>query len=198
MSMLAGRPWVPEASERYIQSLAARVAGHSADEIERDLLAYVAENRAIHERDWLNLKPANNAMNAKAEALLSAGIGSRPSLGYPGDKYEMGLEGIEKIEVLAAELAAEIFGARYAEIRVGSGALANLYVFMMAAKPGDVIIAPPPSGWSATTDENATVPTPTEVPALAKSRVSSPEGSLLLKVKEEVRPVRRMSVSVAT
>src|ERR1044072_717504 len=57
----------------------------------------------------------------------------------------MGLEGIEKIEVVAAELAAEVFGARYAEIRVGSGALANLYVFMMAAKPGDVIIAPPPA-----------------------------------------------------
>lgn len=143
MAMLQRRPWVPEASERYIQSLADRVAGGSADEIERDLLAYVAENRAIHERDCVNLNPATNAMNPRAEALLAAGIGSRPSLGYPGDKYEMGLEGIEKIEVLAAELAAEIFGARYAEIRVGSGALANLYVFMMAAKPGDVIIAPP-------------------------------------------------------
>jgi glycine hydroxymethyltransferase len=105
----------------------------------------VAENRASHERDCINLNPATNVMNPKAEALLAAGIGSRPSLGYPGDKYEMGLEGIEKIEVLAAELAAEVFGARYAEIRVGSGALANLYVFMMAAKPGDVIIAPPPS-----------------------------------------------------
>jgi glycine hydroxymethyltransferase len=145
MIMLQRRPWVPETSERYIQSLAARVAGHSADEIERDLLAYVAENRAIHERDCVNLNPATNAMNPKAEALLAAGIGSRPSLGYPGDKYEMGLEGIEKIEVLAAELAAEIFGARFAEIRVGSGALANLYVFMAAAKPGDTIIAPPPA-----------------------------------------------------
>jgi glycine hydroxymethyltransferase len=145
MTMLQSRPWVPEAPERYVQSLAERVAGHSADEIERDLLAYVAENRAIHERDCVNLNPATNVMNPKAEALLAAGIGSRPSLGYPGDKYEMGLEGIEKIEVLAAELAAEVFGARYAEIRVGSGALANLYVFMMAAKPGDVIIAPPPS-----------------------------------------------------
>jgi glycine hydroxymethyltransferase len=145
MAMLQRRPWVPEASERYIQSLAERVAGHSPDEIERDLLSYVAENRAIHERDCVNLNPATNAMNPKAEALLAAGIGSRPSLGYPGDKYEMGLEGIEKIEVLAAELAAEVFGARYAEIRVGSGALANLYVFMMAAKPGDTIIAPPPA-----------------------------------------------------
>ena len=145
MTMLSSRPWVPEAPERYVQSLAERVAGRSADEVERDLLAYVAENRAIHERDCVNLNPATNVMNPKAEALLAAGIGSRPSLGYPGDKYEMGLEGIEKIEVLAGELAAEVFGARYAEIRVGSGALANLYVFMMAAKPGDVIIAPPPS-----------------------------------------------------
>jgi glycine hydroxymethyltransferase len=145
MTMLQPRPWVPEAPERYVQSLAERVAGRSADEIERDLHAYVAENRAIHERDCVNLNPATNVMNPKAEALLAAGIGSRPSLGYPGDKYEMGLEGIEKIEVLAAELAAEVFGARYAEIRVGSGALANLYVFMMAAKPGDVIIAPPPA-----------------------------------------------------
>ena len=145
MTMLSPRPWVPEAPERYVQSLAERVAGRSADEIERDLIAYVAENRAIHERDCVNLNPATNVMNPRAEALLAAGIGSRPSLGYPGDKYEMGLEGIEKIEVLAAELAAEVFGARYAEIRVGSGALANLYVFMMAAKPGDVIIAPPPS-----------------------------------------------------
>lgn len=145
MTMLQRRPWVPEAPERYVQSLAERVAARGADEIERDLLAYVAENRAIHERDCINLNPATNVMNPRAEALLAAGIGSRPSLGYPGDKYEMGLEGIEKIEVLAAELAAEVFGARYAEIRVGSGALANLYVFMMAAKPGDVIIAPPPA-----------------------------------------------------
>jgi glycine hydroxymethyltransferase len=145
MTMLQPRPWVPEASERYIQSVAARVASRSPEEIERDLLAYVAENRAIHERDCVNLNPATNAMNPKAEALLAAGLGSRPSLGYPGDKYEMGLEGIEKIEVLTAELAAEVFGARHAEIRVGSGALANLYVFMLAAKPGDVIIAPPPA-----------------------------------------------------
>ncbi|HEY1386342.1 MAG TPA: aminotransferase class I/II-fold pyridoxal phosphate-dependent enzyme [Dongiaceae bacterium] len=143
MTMLQRRPWVPEAAESYVQSLAARVAERSAAEIERDLLACVAENRAIHERDCVNLNPATNAMNPKAEALLAAGIGSRPSLGYPGDKYEMGLEGIEKIEVVAAALAAEVFGARYAEIRVGSGALANLYVFMMAAKPGDIIIAPP-------------------------------------------------------
>lgn len=145
MTKLQLRDWVPAQAERYIQSIAVGVAARGADELERDLLSYVAENRAIHERDCVNLNPATNAMNPKAEALLSSGIGSRPSLGYPGDKYEMGLEGIEKIEVLAAALAAEVFGARFAEIRVASGALANLYVFMTAAKPGDTIIAPPPA-----------------------------------------------------
>ena len=36
-----------------------------------------------------------------------------------------------------------MFGAKYAEVRVASGALANLYVFMATCKPGDTIIAPP-------------------------------------------------------
>jgi glycine hydroxymethyltransferase len=140
---LEHRGWVPEASERFIQSLAERIAAHDADQIESELLELVAENRQIHEQDCINLNPATNAMNPKAEALLASGIGSRPSLGYPGDKYEMGLEAIERIEVIAAELAAEVFGARFVEIRVGSGALANLYVFMATAKPGDTIIASP-------------------------------------------------------
>ena len=142
---LSRRGWVPAAAEAHVQAIARQVAQQSADENEASLLAWVEENHRIHERDCINLNPATNMMNPKAEALLASGIGSRPSLGYPGDKYEMGLEGIEKIEIMAAELAAEVFGARHAEIRVASGAMANLYVFMAAAKPGDCIIAPPPS-----------------------------------------------------
>ena len=111
--MLNARPWVPEGPEEYMQALAKRFAGQTPDQNERDLLAFVEENRVIHERDCFNLNPATNAINPKAEAMLASGVGSRPSLGYPGDKYEMGLEGVEKIEVLAAELVAEVFGAKY-------------------------------------------------------------------------------------
>ena len=105
----------------------------------------MARNRAIHERDCINLNPASNTMNPKAERLLAETLGPRASLGYPGDKYEMGLEAIERIEVIAAELASETFDAGFAEIRVGSGALANLYVFMATTRPGETIIAPPPA-----------------------------------------------------
>lgn len=142
---LEPRPWVPGACETYIQAIASDTARRSADATAAVLHALIAENRQIHEVDCVNLNPATNVMNPKAEAALGAGLGHRPSLGYPGDKYEMGLEAIEKIEIIAAELAAEVFGAKYAEIRVGSGALANLYCFMACAKPGDAIIAPPAS-----------------------------------------------------
>ncbi|MBA3911460.1 MAG: serine hydroxymethyltransferase [Rhodobacter sp.] len=144
MHHLAPRTWVPARCESLVQRIAREAAAPSAVVASR-IEALIEANLQIHDRDCFNLNPATNVMNPRAEAALSRGLGSRPSLGYPGDKYEMGLEAIEEIEVITAELAAEIFGAKYAEIRVGSGALANLYGFMALAKPGDSIIAPPGS-----------------------------------------------------
>lgn len=142
-SALARRGWVPAECDDLIASIAADAAASEADALDVTLHRLVERNRAIHERDCINLNPASNTMNPRAEALLAAGLGPRASLGYPGDKIEMGLEAIEQIEVVAAELAAEVFGARFVELRVGSGALANLYVFLAICAPGDAIIAPP-------------------------------------------------------
>ena len=145
MTALAQQHWVPEHSRTHIEALAAATAGRSVPASLAELDRLVAANRRIHDHDCLNLNPATNVMNPRAEAMLSAGLGSRASLGHPGDKYEMGLEAIEQIEVMAAELAGEVFGARHAEIRVPSGAIANLYAFLATCEPGDTIIAPPAS-----------------------------------------------------
>ncbi len=142
MTNLAPRPWVPAACETLIQRIADETTASSAQVADR-IEALIAANTTIHDHHCFNLNPATNVMNPKAEAALSRGLGSRPSLGYPGDKYEMGLEAIEEIEVITAALAAEVFHAKYAEIRVASGAMANLYGFMALTKPGDAIIAPP-------------------------------------------------------
>ena len=142
---LAKRNWVPAHCEDLVQRIANRTSKQSSSEIALQIEALADRNREIHEVDCFNLNPATNVMNPKAEALMASGIGSRPSLGYPGDKYEMGLEAIEEIEVIAAELCAEIFDAEFAEIRVPSGAIANLYGFMATCVPGDTIIAPPAS-----------------------------------------------------
>jgi glycine hydroxymethyltransferase len=145
MVALARRPWVPSHCEDFIQQLASETSGQGSAAVFAAIESGIVLNRQVHEADCINLNPATNVMNPKAEAALASGLGSRPSLGYPGDKYEMGLEGIERIEVIAGELAAEVFGAKYAEIRVPSGAIANLYAFMVAARPGDSIIVPSPA-----------------------------------------------------
>ena len=137
------RPWLPAGPQRRESTIREAIAGLSSEQTVNLVETLIERNREIHEVECVNLNPATNVMNPRAEAALSAGLGSRPSLGYAGEKYEMGLEAIEEIEVIAADLACRVFGARFAEIRVGSGALANLYAFMSTCRPGDSIIVPP-------------------------------------------------------
>lgn len=141
---LAPRSWLPARSGELVRDVARRAAGLQPAARLRALDDLVLANRRIYEQECVNLNPATNVMSPRAEAMLSAQLGPRASLGHPGDKYETGLEAIEQIEVLAAELCAGVFGARFAEVRVGSGALANLYAFMATCRPGDTIVAPPP------------------------------------------------------
>ena len=139
------RQWLPEQSQRREAAIRAAIADLTTGAITDLIDSLIARNRRIHEVECINLNPATNVMNPRAEAALSAGLGTRPSLGHAGAKYEMGLEAIEEIEVIAADLACRVFGARFAEIRVASGALANLYAFMATCQPGDAIIVPPAS-----------------------------------------------------
>lgn len=138
-----GADWIAPAGRVRIAALEAGFAGLGTDGLAAALEGLVAENRAIHEVRAINLDPAANVMNPRAERLLAAGLGSRPSLGHPGAKYETGLAAIEGIEVLAARLARELFDATFAEIRLGSGAIANLAAFMACCQPGDAVIVPP-------------------------------------------------------
>ena len=145
LSEVFSRAWLPAEAQRREADILKASTHASSDRMEARITALIDQNRVIHNETCINLNPATNIMNPKAEKALSSGLGSRPSLGYAGAKYEMGLEAIEQIEVLAADLACQVFGARYAEIRVGSGALANLYAFMATCQPGDAIIVPPAS-----------------------------------------------------
>ncbi|HAD28624.1 MAG TPA: serine hydroxymethyltransferase [Rhodobacteraceae bacterium] len=145
MTALQYRPWVPRHSETLVQRIASETSKASSFDIANRIEKLASDSRTIHEQNCFNLNPATNKINPRAAALLSSGIGERPSLGYPGDKYETGLEAIEEIEVICAELAAKVFRADFSEIRVPSGAIANLYAFMATCKPGDTIIAPPTS-----------------------------------------------------
>lgn len=136
-------PWMSDAANAHREAILRSLDLDDLRATDDRVHSLIDRNRQIHDRECINLNPATNTMNPRAEAVLSSGLGTRPSLGHAGDKYEMGLEAIEEIEVIAAEAVRRVFRAEHAEIRVGSGALANLYAFMATCRPGDSIIVPP-------------------------------------------------------
>ncbi len=75
---LSPRPWVPVEAEAHVQRVAAAFRARDAEETEAALAALIERNRAIHERECVNLNPATNVMNPRAEAALAAGLSTRP------------------------------------------------------------------------------------------------------------------------
>src|SRR5258708_880398 len=140
----AAKAWLPEECRRVVAEAEARLTDNSADAVEAKLMRLIDAHERHMDHDSLGLNAGTNVMNPRAARLLARSLGNRPSLGYPGDKYEMGMEHAEQIEIVTESLVRRLFGAPYAEIRVGSGALANLYAFMAVAKPGERIMAFPP------------------------------------------------------
>ncbi len=145
MQSLKTRSWATAASQALITRIASQVDTKAGADVQKWIEELAKENHRLHDIEGINLNPATNILNPRAEKLLSSGMGSRASLGHPGDKYETGLGAIEQIEIITQELACEVFGSTYAEFRVPSGAIANLYAFMATTEPHDTIIAPPAS-----------------------------------------------------
>jgi glycine hydroxymethyltransferase len=145
MQSLKTQFWATVASQELITRIASQVDTKTGADVQRWIEELAQENHRLHDIEGINLNPATNILNPRAEKLLASGMGSRASLGHPGDKYETGLGAIEQIEIITQELACEVFGSTYAEFRVPSGAIANLYAFMATTEPHDTIIAPPAS-----------------------------------------------------
>ena len=145
MQSLKTQSWATAASQELITRIASQVDSKAGADVQKWIEELAQENHRLHDIEGINLNPATNILNPRAEKLLSSVMGSRASLGHPGDKYETGLGAIEQIEIITQELACEVFGSTYAEFRVPSGAIANLYAFMATTEPHDTIIAPPAS-----------------------------------------------------
>ncbi len=142
MTAIADKAWLPAECSDVVRDMERRLSGaNDLDAIDAAVMRLVDQHERLLDAESIGLNAGTNVMNPRAAALLARSLGNRPSLGYPGDKYEMGMEFAAEIEVVAETLAKRLFAAPYAEIRVGSGALANLYSFMATAKPGDTIMA---------------------------------------------------------
>jgi glycine hydroxymethyltransferase len=136
-------PWLPAALRDHADDI-ARALGTPDP---ASLPGLVDQITSTHEREIdlgsLVLYAGTNVMSPLARRALSTSVGSLPSMGPPGEKYQTGTRWIERLEVLASMLARRVFGASFAEVRLQSGSLANLAVYTALAGPGDTIVVLP-------------------------------------------------------
>jgi glycine hydroxymethyltransferase len=132
-------PWASEAALSRLADVEAALPLDAASALEAATAAAREHVRRVAE-DALQLYAGGNVpLPAPHEELLSG----QPSMGYPGDKYQAGIEALDTVEVAVAAAIAEVFGARFAEVRPTSATLANLAVYAALAAPGDTIAVLP-------------------------------------------------------
>ncbi len=136
-------PWASPQARRRLTELESRLAGVRGPDAVR---AAVTDALAAHHRrydDGIVLYAGTNTMSPAALAAHDAAVSSRPSMGWPGEKYQAGLDELDTLEVLTPMLVAELMEGTFAEVRLQSATLANLAVYSALTRPGDTIAVVP-------------------------------------------------------
>lgn len=137
-------PWASPRAQRRLADVEASV---SADLTAAGVTVTVRKALDAHatqvDDDGIVLYAGTNVLSPAAAAALRASVSSRPSMGWPGEKYQVGLDHLDTLEVLAPMLVAELMEGRFAEVRLQSATLANLAVYTAFARAGDKIAVLP-------------------------------------------------------
>jgi glycine hydroxymethyltransferase len=135
-------PWASPAALARLAAVEATLPGDTEAALRVATEAARAHGRRL-EDECLLLYAGTNVPSPLVAGLHEAALAAQPSMGYPGDKYQAGLEPIDVIEVAAAGAVARVMGAEFAEVRPTSATLANLAVYTALARPGDTIAVLP-------------------------------------------------------
>jgi glycine hydroxymethyltransferase len=135
-------PWAPPDARARLADVERALPADPARAL-REAAAAAAAHAERIERDALLLYAGGNVPGPAAGGVDPRLLSGQPSMGYPGDKYQAGLEHLDVVEVTVARLVAETMGARFAEVRPTSATLANLAVYTALAEPGDTIAVLP-------------------------------------------------------
>lgn len=135
-------PWASQHVQDRIAELSADVPVADPDRMLALLQAATAD--AVERfRSSASLYAGANVPSRRALRLENAGLGSRPTLGPPGEKFPTGVEAIDIIEVAATQAVRALMRSRFADVRLPSATLANLAVLTAFTEPGDTIAALP-------------------------------------------------------
>lgn len=135
-------PWLPPELRPYYVEL-VEATNLQPSEVPAHVEAVCLAHEEEMDLNAVTLYAGTNVMSPAARRLLASSVGTRPSMGYPGAKYQTGVRRIEWLEVLTAGLCRRIFRAAFAEVRLQSGTLANLAVYAALTEPGDTVMVLP-------------------------------------------------------
>ena len=96
--MSYSRPWLSDEVNIFISHHAASLNHLALNQLDAELHQHISQHEQLVDHDCINLYAGTNMLNPRAAKLLASSIGSRPSLGYPGDKYNKGMAHAEQIE----------------------------------------------------------------------------------------------------
>ena len=103
----------------------------------------IAESDLLNDRDGLPMVGGANLMSRSVHHAMASNIGLRPRVRSLDERLRGPRHAADEIEIIAKDLLGRLFKARFAEVRVLSGSLANLQVYLALAQPGDSILALP-------------------------------------------------------
>jgi len=139
VSPLPLAPWASSRARARFDELEATYRDLSPDAVPATVAGASARHVARYDDEGLVFYAGTNAMSPAVLAALEPRLASRPSMGYPDDKYQYGLAELDHLEVAAMVMVARAFRAAFAEVRFPSATLANLAVYTAFTKPGDTI-----------------------------------------------------------
>lgn len=94
--------------------------------------------------DWMkttiNLIASENVSSPAVREALTCDFQHRYAEGWPGERVYAGCVYIDQVELLAMELARELFKAEHANVQPVSGLTANLAAYTALTEPGDTMM----------------------------------------------------------
>jgi len=98
------------------------------------------QEEELRQEQHIELIASENYTSQRVMQAQGSGLTNKYAEGYPHKRYYGGCEYVDKVEVLAMERAAELFGADYVNVQPHSGSQANAAVYQALVNPGDTVM----------------------------------------------------------
>ena len=136
---------------------------------------------------------SENITSLAVREALTSDFGHRYAEGWPGERVYAGCKYIDQVELLAMELAKEIFRAEFVDVRPVSGVCANLVMYTAFTEPGDRIMALSiPTGGHISSGKKRLWGTAGAVHGLKVDYFEYDDESLNIDVDKTAKTIRRM------